>query len=95
MRKIKKEKKKVEVEKEVIVEDITYCDVCGKEIKKEHWRLHCVMNNAITDGKDACSKKCIEKELGDYITESSKHNEGGALFEVFYVPSREVESTNE
>lgn len=97
MRKIKKEKKKVEVEKDVIVEDITYCDICGKVIPGAHWCIHRIMPNGENTftGKDACSESCIKKELKDYLDESAKEDKGGDLFEIFYVPAREVEDDYE
>lgn len=90
MRKIKKEKKKVEVEKEVVISDTLHCDVCDKEIKKGHWLLTCnCLNNDPFISQDICSKSCLNSMLDAYIRACSKDNTGGLLFEVLYVPAKE------
>ena len=85
MRKIKKEKQKVEVEKEVIISDVTYCDVCGKEVSGEHWSIRQLGRETKAKSKDVCSKKCIDSELNEYLTKSK----GGAAFYIIHMPSKE------
>ena len=78
MRKIKKEKKKVEVEKEVVISDTLHCDTCNKEIKNGYWMLYTDM---LEHSKDVCSKKCLTSALDEYV----KNKINGATFEAYYV----------
>lgn len=81
MRKIEKEKKKVEVEKEVVISDTLHCDACNKEIKAGHWILFMSHDIDPFIGKDICSKECLTKKLDEYV----KNKYTGVTFEVSYV----------
>lgn len=83
MRKIKKEKKKVEVEQEVVVSDTLHCDICNKEIKGNYWELYVDSSVYPNTGKDICSKKCLTSALDEYV----KDKTNGASFEAYYVKS--------
>lgn len=85
MRKIQKEKKKVEVEKEVIVSNTLHCDICDKEIKGGHWLLFMSHNVNPFVGKDICSKECLTKKLDEYV----KNTYYGVTFEVSYIAGEE------
>ena len=80
MRKIKKEVKKVEVEKEVVVSNTLHCNVCDKEIKSGHhyWVVHTSIKDDPYIGKDVCSEKCLTNMLNEYM----KVKDSGASFEV-------------
>lgn len=76
MRKIKKEKKKVEVEKEVVTSNTLHCDICDKEIKGESWMVY----TGEPVCKDICSKKCLHDSLDEYV----KNKTPGAAFEIYF-----------
>ena len=80
MRKIKKEKQKVEVEKEIVSSNILHCDKCDKEIKSGHyyWIVQSSTNDDPYVGKDVCSEKCLTNMLNEYM----KVKDSGASFEV-------------
>ena len=60
-----RENKRIIVEEDVVVKVL--CDVCGKEINKDYFKISMTTNEHDEIDSDLCSYECVTKKFNEFL----------------------------